>query len=263
LSAVPQLFAQTDWLYRQPGLEKIENDAWRPVDWRNYKSELEILVQECISEFRLPFELPEGARIVPGEDDKELTKERTFGSSCTLVGYGGGKIPPPDTRVPHEAIDVGSRITRDDGKTLEKLGNAPVRAVHPGGFVRTKSVYPEQKVVCQQGLFRLIIVIEYGHVTPDSRIGTEWQPTPHGNLGQLRGRDSWRCLDPYFSKQMPDKGNHIHLTTEGIYDLDGESFIAHNQQIKGHNISPEHEELLRRRANFFNNMLLPKVTGLE
>jgi len=93
---------------------------------------------------------------------------------------------------------------------------APVRAVHPGGFVRTKGVCPEQRVVCQRGLFRLIVVIEYGHVTPNSRIGTEWQPTPDGDLGRLCGRDSWRCLDPDFSKQMPDKGNHIHLMTEGI-----------------------------------------------
>ena len=200
LSAVPQLFAQADWLYHQPGLEKLDNDAWRPVDWRDYKAEMEVLIEECICGFRVPFELPEGTKIVPGEDHKELTKERTCRSSCTLVGHGGGKMPPPDTKVPHGAIDVGSRITRDDGKTLEKLGNAPVRAVHPGGFVRTKGVYPEQEVVCRQGLFRLTVLIEYGHVTPGSRIGTEWQPTPDGNLGRLRGRDSWRCLDPDFSK---------------------------------------------------------------
>ena len=60
---------------------------------------------------------------------------------------------------------------------------------------------------------------------------------------------------------MPDKGNHIHLIVEGVYDLDCEGYIAHSEQMKGTEISREHDEILRRRAHFFNELLLPKVTG--
>jgi hypothetical protein len=255
--------AQFDWLYREPGLERFQDYRWEQVDWRNHPRELEILTEQFVHKLCVPFELAERTRIVPGEDDKELTKERTLGSSCTLVAYDNGKIPPPDTRLPHGGIDVGSRITRDNGSTLEKLGNAAVQVIHPGGFVRGNGVLVEQKVVCQRGLFRLIVVIKYGHVAPDRKIEIDWRPAPTGTIGTLHGRDSWRSLDPELSKIMSDKGNHIHLIVEGIYDLDGEGYVAHSQQMKGHAISEQYAELLHRRAYFFNEMLLPKVTGLE
>ena len=174
------------------------------------------------------------------------------------------RFPRPTHELPHGGIDVGSRITRDNGSTFEKLGNAAVRVIHPGGIVRGRwrSSW-SKKVVCQRGLFRLIVVIKYGHVAPNRQIGIDWRPTPVGTIGTLHGRDSWRSLDPELSKIMSDKGNHIHLIVEGIYDLDGAGYVAHSQQIKGLEISEEYAELLCRRAYFFNEMLLPKAAGLD
>lgn len=254
------LFAQADWLYRPAGLEKFDGSRWQPADPREYGCELEELIDEFVSEVRVPFDLPAGTEIVVGEDDKELTKERTLHSCCILVGYDGGRTPPPDTKLAHGGVDVGSRITRDGGRTLEKLGNAPVLSVHAGGFLRSDGVFVEQKIICQQGPLRLIVLLKYGHVVPTCGIRMDWWPTPVGFIGRLEGRDSWKSLDPALSTKMGDKGNHIHLVVEGIYDLDAEALIAHSEQMKGRAISQEHKALLDRRARFFNEALLPKIT---
>jgi len=259
-SVYSTVYANTpDWLDNKPGLEKKVGDEWEKVDWRKNKKALDKILEECICKFVVPFTLPKGTTIVPGKDDMELTKERTSKGGKLTKGPNG-ETPPPNTMVPHDGVDIGSRISKDGGKTLGKLGKAKVKPMYPNGYIRNNHGL-EQKIKCEKDGYRLIIVLDYGHVDPDPGIGGDWKPTPKsGDIGKLEGEDEWNSLDPDLTKKMKDKGNHIHLAIEGIYDLTYEMILAHNKQLAEKPVSEDEADFLKRRAHLYNT-ILAKTTG--
>ena len=256
-------FANTpNWVTKGPGLFKKEsNGKWKKVKWQDHKSTLDALLEHCTSKYQNPFQLPQGTKIVPGKDDMEFTKERTNEGSGILTKGPDGKEAPPKTYGTHCGLDIGSRITTDGGKTLGKLGNATLRAVHPSGYMR-KTEYGsiEQMVKCEFGGLRLVLRFSYGHVKAVTSLGKEWEKTPAGVVGKLDGDNKFNSLDEELSKKMKDKGNHIHLDVEGLFDKTYDLIVAFNNLLKGKKISQKDAEAIRRRKQLLNDLLLKHLT---
>jgi hypothetical protein len=249
------------WVTGDTGLFKPDGKGgWEKANWKDHKEPLKRLLEHCCEQFRVPFDLPPGTTIVPGEDDKDLTRERTRAPNAPEWAFGpNGAEPVPGATLSHCAIDVGSRVSTDEGATIATLGSASVSPIHTGGYMRAdKQGGLLQRVMCEHEGLRLVLEFSYGHVKPRAGFGPDWTPTPpRGNCGTLEGDDKWKSLDPRFKV----KGNHIHVEVEGVYDKSFESEMAHNRQVDGQQIDPELEELLRRRAEFMNDCLLKKLTG--
>jgi len=259
LLSITAYAATPDWLAHDLGMEKKVGGNWKKVEWKKNKAALDKIIEKCICRFVVPFTLPSGLTIVPGRDDMELTKERTDQGATIEDTIKGGKSPEY-IKLPHEGVDIGSRISMDSGKTLGKLDNAKVTPMYPGGFIRDNQG-PEQKIMCENNGFRLILVLDYDHVNAAAGIGNKWKPTPiTGNIGILEGNNKWDSFDPDLTMKMRDKGNHIHLGIKGIYELTDELILAHNHQLQGMPVSKDEADFLKGRADFFNT-ILKKTTG--
>ena len=251
-----------EWLGQKPGMQRFDKkqQQWVPVKETDHPKEADSLKRACACLMQVPFKLPKGTTIIPGVDDKEFTKERT--------NRGGTLTAPPSMKgmnLPHEGIDIGSRVSTDGGKTLGKLGKANVRPIVKGGFVQ-KDAYGEiqQKVLCQWGeAFRAIIVLDYGHTKAAKSLTRNWKPITGNDqvLGKLDGDDNFNSLDPALTKKMKDKGNHIHLAVLGLCVLDTTMIKAHNNILKGKKVPAADSAKVKARARFFNDLMLPMVTG--
>jgi hypothetical protein len=256
-----QALAQVpDWVTGDTGLfEPNGAGGWRKANWKDHADALKRLLEHCCEQFRTPFDLPPGTTIVPGEDDKDLTRERTRAPKARAWVHGpNGEEPVPGATTSHCGLDVGSRVTADGGATIATLGSATVSPIHTGGYMRVKDGELQQRIMCEHEGLRLVVEFSYGHVKPRPGLGPDWVETPgRGHIGTLDGDDAWVSNDPRFKV----KGNHIHLELDGIYDKSWSSEMAHNQQVDGQPIDPELADLLRRRAAFLNDCLLQKLTG--
>ena len=248
-----------NWVTRDPGMEKKVGEIWQRVEWQKNQEALDNIIENCIRNFVVPFALPAGITFVPGKDDMELTKERNEMGVRHSTGNNREKASVY-INLPHEGVDIGSRISKDGGKTLSKLDNAKVKPMYPGGYIRANHGL-EQKIICEKNGFRLILVLDYHHVIAASGIDNKWKPTPKtDNIGALDGHNSWDSLDPDLTKKMKDKGNHIHLSINGIYELTDEIIRAYNRQLQGKPISKDEADFLKRRAELYNT-ILAKTTG--
>lgn len=256
-----QALAQVpDWVNGDTGLFKRgASGRWETASWVDDPAAVDALLEHCCAEFRVPFELPPGTTIVPGEDDKDLTRERTRAPGAPRRVRGPrGEEPVPNATASHCGIDIGSRISPDGGATISTLGSATVTPIHAGGYVRIEDGELKQRIMCEHDGLRLVLEFSYGHVKPRAGFGRDWVETPdRGHIGTLEGDDRWNSNDPRFKV----KGNHIHLEVSGLYDKTWSSEMAHNQQVDGQPISDELADLLRRRTRFLNDCLLRKATG--
>ncbi len=205
LSAVAQ-GAVPEWVERGPGLYEQRGGGWVKVDWRDHKTKVDALLEHCCSEFRCPFDLPPGTTIVPGEDDKDLTRERTKTTEERYVSPPKGqegKEVVPDSRPSHCGIDLGSRISTDGGATISTIASGTVSPITTKGFVRVgpRSHMLEQRVLCEHDGLQLVLQFTYGHVTPRPGLDQHWIETPRGRLGDLEVSDAWVSHDPQLPRR--------------------------------------------------------------
>ncbi len=251
-----------DWVTGEPGLYVERGGVRTRVSWEDHKAALEALLEHCCHRFRCPFELPAGTVIIPGEDDKDLTRERTKqkdGATIVTPPRGQeGKAVVPGAQMSHCAIDIGSRISNDGGTTISAITSAAVSPIVTGGYVKVgDDGQVKQRVMCEHEGLQLVLELSYGHVKPRAGLDKTWIETPRGKIGDLQGDGTYTSLDP----KLPTKGNHVHLEVDGVYDKSFDSEMAHNLELDGKPIDERMSELLRRRASLMNDCILPRCTG--
>ncbi|MCO5164978.1 MAG: hypothetical protein M9894_01235 [Planctomycetes bacterium] len=185
------------WVTGETGLFAPDGaGGWRLVDWRDHATALDAMLEHCCERFQVPFDLPLGTRIIPGEDDKDLTRERTREPGAPRFVHGpSGEVPVPGAQMSHCGLDIGSRVSADGGATIDTLGRAAVSPVHSGGYVRVDAGLIKQRILCEHQEYRLVLEITYGHVAPAPSLGGSWSPTPAAPLGTLDGDDRWSSFD--------------------------------------------------------------------
>ena len=247
-----------DWVEAGPGLFEREGETWKRISVKEHMDEFRALIERCCEEYRVPFALPEGTTIVPGEDDKNYTPVRTLNGGRWASGPND-EIPIDGAKTSHGALDIGSRVSPDGGATIETLGREPVRPIHLGGYIRKEeNDIIEQIILCEGENVQLVLKFRYGHVAPAKNVTWQWRPTPDANIGTLE-KINFVALDPNFTV----KGKHIHLEVEGHCTREEfwEVEMAHNKVIQDLPITEEERASLEFVTWFYNELLLPKLTG--
>ncbi len=227
-----------------------------PDRWLEHRAALDELTERFLAEVVPPFVLPAGRVIVTGTDDLAYGHDRGGRLVVELTPEERRNLVAPFTvRQPHEALDVGSRVSADGGRTLETLRDAVVHPIHPRGAMekRHDGLYAAQRVRLEQGPYLLVLDVIYAHVAPAAgRLGTD-RP-----VGRLHGNDRWDVSDPALAAKLPYKGNHLHLLIRGVNDLEKRHYAELSRPGRR---DPALTAYVDYRADFYNRRLLPKVTG--
>jgi hypothetical protein len=264
------------WLNRDGGVYRKVGKKWVKLDpetWKwpsEGKAELTKMVSYLAARLKSPFKLPANASLVVGKDDLAIDKVRINAGSGKYVSFANVPMPAFDVYGAHTALDIGSRVSKDGGQTVYFLGTSPLYLVCKMGYFRRDSVGAlEQKVLLQEGSYRALLHIDYGHTQVVKGVTRKWKKvtdTAFANShATLEGNDDWHSSDPAMTKKYGKlKGNHIDLQIAGIvsqFDFAAKHIIEWNRVLRlGRKPANKDDwDYVDTRRTYFNTTVLQAI----